>query len=400
VRQILHIDMDAFFASVEQRDDPSLRGRPVLVGGPSRRGVVAAASYEARVFGVHSAMPMVQALRRCPQAIVVAPRHGRYAEVSDQLFGIFRRFTPLVEGLSVDEAFLDVTACQALFGDGESMARQIKHAIRTQMQLTASAGVAPNKFVAKIASDLQKPDGLVVVTEDRVEAFLAPLPIERMWGVGPVAAQRLHDAGLRTIGDLAREDPNRLERLVGSWGREVHQLARGIDTRPVQDGLRAKSIGAEQTYDQDIGSRAAMEHCLLDQAQRVAHRLLREGLAGRTVVVKVKYPDFTLQSRRVRVAEPVSDTASICAVAVQLLDRFPLKGKKVRLTGIAVTDLCPQPTPSLFPDAGVERQRRVDQLMLQVHDRFGSKGLQRASLADDDASETRKKPSSHEPGSD
>jgi DNA polymerase-4 len=233
LRKIIHIDMDAFYASVEQNDDPKLRGKPVIVGGPSRRGVVTAASYEARPFGVHSAMPMAEAQRLCPQAIVVPPRMARYAEVSGIVFEIFGRFTPLVEGLSLDEAFLDVTHSQSLFGDGATIARRIKDAVRRETGLVASAGVASSKFVAKVASDLRKPDALVVVPDGEEAAFLAPLVIERMWGVGKKTAPRLHAEGLRLIGDLARADPMRLEQLLGSWGREVHRLARGEDDRDV-----------------------------------------------------------------------------------------------------------------------------------------------------------------------
>src|SRR6185437_6837526 len=230
-RTILHVDIDAFYASVEQRDDPALRGRPVLVGGRSRRGVVLAASYEARPSGARSAMPMAEALRRCPEAIVVPPRHDRYADVSADVFAIFRRYTPLVEGLSVDEAFLDVTASGALFGDGEAIARRIKREIRDEVGLTASAGVAPCKFAAKIASDLDKPDGLVIVPDD-VAAFLAPLPVERMWGVGPKTAPRLRDAGYATIGDLAAAEPSALATILGEAGAaHVGPLARGVDAR-------------------------------------------------------------------------------------------------------------------------------------------------------------------------
>jgi DNA polymerase IV len=235
-RTILHIDMDAFFASVEQRDDASLRGRPVLVGGPTRRGVVAAASYEARRFGARSAMPMAEAMRLCPDAVVVPARHGRYVDVSAQVFAVFHRFTPLVEGLSVDEAFLDVTRSRSLFGGGEVIARRIKDLIRDELSLTASAGVAPVKFAAKIASDLRKPDGLVVVPQE-VAVFLAPLPLERMWGVGPKAAARLREAGLATIGDLAAASQPRLAALLGdALAAHVRGLAQGEDPRPVVPG--------------------------------------------------------------------------------------------------------------------------------------------------------------------
>ncbi|MBN1652179.1 MAG: DNA polymerase IV, partial [Deltaproteobacteria bacterium] len=269
MRQILHIDMDAFFSSVEQLDDPSLKGKPVLVGGSKKRGVVAAASYEARSMGVHSAMPMAQALRLCPYAVVIPPRHDRYLEVSKEVFAVFHRFTPLVEGLSLDEAFLDVTDSLSLFSDAVTIARQIKQAIRDELHLTASAGIASCKFAAKIASDLDKPDGLTVVPDD-VRAFLAPLPIDRMWGVGKVASKRLREAGFKTIGELANADLGMLERLLGSWGQQVKRLACGIDDRLVIPERAAKSIGAEQTFENDLTNRRDIERHLLQQVTRVA----------------------------------------------------------------------------------------------------------------------------------
>ncbi|WP_437578895.1 DNA polymerase IV [Sorangium sp. So ce887] len=383
MRQILHIDMDAFFASVEQLDDPSLRGRPVLVGGASRRGVVAAASYEARPSGARSAMPMAEAIRRCPQAVVVPVRHARYAEVSAQVFGIFRRFTPLVEGLSLDEAFLDVTASRALFGEGAAIAAQIKRAIQGELGLTASAGVASCKFAAKIASDLQKPDGLVVVPED-IAAFLAPLPLERMWGVGPRAAERLRAAGLATVGDLARCPAPRLHELLGpAWGEHVRLLAAGVDDRAVVPGRAAESIGAEETVEEDLLGREAIERWLLDLSGRVARRLLKAGLSCRAVAVKLKYSDFTLRTRQTRLSEPVGDTDSIYACARGLLSRFDLS-RPVRLVGIAAGDLTRQtggPTLSLFPVAS-ERRRRLEGVVAEVAERFGGKGLTRAALLD------------------
>jgi len=383
VRDILHIDMDAFYASVEQHDDPSLRGKPVIVGGPIARGVVTAASYEVRPYGVRSAMSMAEALRRCPHAIVVPGRHARYAEVSAQVFAIFRRFTPLVEGLSLDEAFLDVSASRALFGDGAAVAQRIKDAIRAETGLTASAGVAPCKFVAKIASDLRKPDGLVVVPPGEVEQFLAPLPIERMWGVGPKTAARLRAAGLATMGDLGRADPAQLETLLGSWGADVRTLARGVDDRDVQPGWAAKSVGAEETFAEDLTTREALERRLLDQAGRVARRLLADDVCGRTVVVKVKYADFTLRTRRTTLAEPVADTDSIYQAARALLGRFPLERRRVRLTGVAVAGLRRGPPPrSLFPDATAERRYELERVAAQVADRFGDHGLVRATLLD------------------
>jgi len=372
--------MDAFFASVEQHDDPSLRGRPVIVGGASRRGVVCAASYEARPCGVHSAMPMVEAMRRCPDAVVITPRHLRYTEVSAQVFSIFHRYTPLVEGLSLDEAFLDVTASQSLFGDGEAVAVRIRGDIRRELGLTASAGVAPCKFVAKIASDLRKPDGLVVVREDGVEAFLAPLRIERMWGAGPVAAERLHAAGYSTIGELARADPRRLERLLGAWGRDVSRLARGDDARAVEPAVPAKTVGAEETFERDLLSVEQLDEPLLEQSQRVSHRMMRDGIFGATVVLKLKFSDFTVISRRKRLSEPVCDTQSILEAALSLLGKIPLQGRRVRLTGVAVTDLGGAPATRLLPEKEQEKRQKVDELMLQVNDRFGDAGLVRAAL--------------------
>jgi DNA polymerase IV len=389
VRQILHVDMDAFYASVEERDSPELRGKPLIVGGASRRGVVLAASYAVRPMGVHSAMPMAQALRLCPEAVVVRPHMERYAEVSTSVFEIFRAFTPLVEGLSLDEAFLDVTASQSLFGDGAAIARQIKDRIKTELGLTASAGVAPSKFVAKIASDLDKPDGLVVVREAEVASFLGPLPIERMWGVGPKTAPKLRELGLRTIGDLARAKLAVLEQLLGSWGVQVRALARGDDPREVDPERGAKSIGAEQTYEHDLFGREAIEKTLLEHAARVAQRMVKEGLSARGVVVKLKYADFTLRSRRTMLPEPVSDTGSIHAAAQALLSQFPADRRGVRLTGVSVTHLSEEPPPAtLFPDVRADKGRKVEELILRVEDRLGAR-LTRAALVESPSPEPK-----------
>ncbi len=381
MRQILHIDMDAFFASVEQLDDPALRGKPVLVGGASRRGVVAAASYEARVFGPRSAMPMGKALRLCPQAIVRPPRMWRYAEVSEQVFAIFAEHTPLVEGLSFDEAFLDVTHSRALFGDGAQIAQRIKDAIRSRLGLTASAGVATCKFVAKIASDMHKPDGLTVVTGEAAQ-FLAPLPVERMWGVGKVAGEALHAHGFHTIGDLAKSDEPRLRALLGSWGSEVLQLARGIDDREVIPDREAKSVGAEMTFEHDLTTREEIAEQLFAQSQRVAQRLVRAELAGRVVTVKLKYADFTLGSKQKKLDAPVMDTDSIYAAAKALLSKFPLP-QGVRLSGVSVSDFAaPSAQQELFADAATKRRQRIESLTASLSDRFGDAGITRASLID------------------
>jgi DNA polymerase-4 len=384
VRQILHIDMDAFYASVEQRDDPALRGKPVVVGGRSRRGVVSAASYEARPFGVRSAMPMAEALRLCPQAVVIPPRMSRYVEVSGAIFEIFHRYTPLVQGLSLDEAFLDVTASRSLFGDGEAIASQIKRAIAGELGLTASAGVAPCKFVAKVASDLRKPDGLVVVPEGGVAALLSPLPIERMWGVGPKTAPKLRGMGITTLGDLAQADPSRLESVLGTWGAHVRLLARGEDDRDVDPNGVAKSVGAEETYEEDLRDRAAIERTLLDHAARVAQRLVREGLSASGVALKVKYSDFVVRTRREMLPAPVGDTDSIYRAAAALLDRVPIAGRRVRLTGVSVFALLEgPPPPQLFPDRAAEKRRRLEEVTAKLADRFGGGAVTRAALLDD-----------------
>ena len=371
--------MDAFYASIEQRDDPALRGRPVVVGGRSRRGVVCAASYEARPFGVRSAMSMVEALRRCPHAVVVPPRFSQYQSVSGKVFDVFRRYTPLVEGLSLDEAFLDVTGSRSLFGDGATIAGRIKAEIAAETGLTASAGAASSKFVAKIASDLDKPDGLVVVPED-VAAFLAPLPIARMWGVGPKAAARLEDAGFRTIGDLAATDADALEVLLGSWGRAVHALARGEDERPVVPAQRPKSVGAEETFERDLIVVEDLEAELLAQSRRVATRLIRAGLWGDVVQVKVKYRDHSAKTRQLHVEEPVADTDSIYRAACSLLRRFPDLARGVRLTGVAVSGLTDQPQKTLFPDEGRVRREKLERVTSVLRERFGSEGITRGRL--------------------
>ncbi|MFZ1863199.1 MAG: DNA polymerase IV [Polyangiales bacterium] len=380
MRTVIHFDMDAFFASVEQLDDPDLRGKPVLVGARSRRGVVAAASYEARPSGVRSAMSMVEALRRCPQAIVVPPRRARYLELSRRVFQVFAQYTPLVEGLSLDEAFLDVTRSRSLFGDGVAIARRIKEDIRTGIGLTGSAGVAPNKFVAKIASDLDKPDGLTVVAADEVAAFLAPLPLERMWRVGPKARAKLHATGLQTIGDLARTDARTLEQLLGSWGPVAQALARGHDDRPVVVGAPPKSLGSESTFEHDLTSRDALLKPILQQSMQVADRLVDKGLWARVVTLKIKYADHRVRTRQVQLSRAVADTDAIFQAASRLLDRFDHLGAGVRLTGVSVSVFCQSPDDGLFPDDDRSRRERLAAATRMLRERFGTAGLTRASL--------------------
>ena len=380
MRTVIHFDMDAFFASVEQLDDPDLRGKPVLVGARSPRGVVTAASYEARPTGVGSAMSMVEALRRCPDAIVVPPRRARYSELSRRVFEVFRRYTPLVEGLSVDEAFLDVTGSRALFGDGPEIAHRIKQDVRSEIGLTGSAGVAPNKFVAKIASDLHKPDGLTVVPHDGAAEFLAPLPLERMWRVGPKARVRLRAAGLQSIGDLARADVRTLEQLLGSWGPVARELARGIDERPVVVGSPPKSLGSESTFERDLATGDALLKPILRQSMQVADRLVNKGLWAQVVTLKIKYGDHRIRTRQARLSRAVCDTDAIFQAARDLLTRFDALDSGVRLTGVSVSSLTKHPDAELFPDAERARRERLAVTTRALRERFGVAGVTRASL--------------------
>lgn len=336
-RWILHADLDAFYASVEQMDDPTLRGRPVVVGGrPEQRGVVAAASYEARDFGVHSAMPMREALRRCPGAVVRPPRFARYSELSQAVFVRYRAITPLVEPVSIDEAYLDVTDVAPDESSATKLAGSLKQQVRDEVGLVVSIGVATSKVVAKIASDLGKPDGFVVVGAGREAEFLAPLPVERLWGVGPKAAERLHSMGKNTIGDLAGLDPNLLRASFGKVGDMLAQMARGIDPRAVQPERRVKSVSRETTFARDIRDVRELESELQRLVESVSRRLETKGLAGRTVYLKLRYADFRTVGRQTSLAVPVHDKRSILLAARPLLAELVREPLPVRLLGVGV----------------------------------------------------------------
>ncbi|MES1210327.1 MAG: DNA polymerase IV [Pseudomonadota bacterium] len=368
--------MDAFYASVEQRDNPELRGRPVIVGGDARRGVVLAASYQVRPFGVRSAMSMVEALRRAPDAVVVRPRFEAYVEASEKVFAILESVTPLVEPLSLDEAFLDVTASQSLFGDAPTIAANLRARIAREIDLPASAGIAAVKFVAKIASDVAKPNGQCVVPADQTLAFLAPLPIGRLWGVGKKTEAALRRAGLNVIGDLAARDPDWLERRV-SGGRGLWELARGIDDRVVVPDRAAKSLGAEDTFDEDRepGDLAPAMH---GQALRVARRLRRAGLKGRVVQLKIKTSDFSVGTRRLTLGEPTDDGQVLYRAALDLLGRSPVGGR-VRLTGVSVQGLGAADEPQLFPPPPT-RADKLNAALDRIADRFGEEAIGTADL--------------------
>lgn len=342
VRRILHVDMDAFFASVEQHDHPEHRGKPLIVAGSERsRGVVAAASYEARRFGIHSAMPTSRALRLCPQVVRVSPRHSRYHEVSAEIQAVFASYTPQVEPLSLDESFLDLTEYCVLHRCSVGpVAAEIKRAVRERTGLTASAGAGPNKLVAKIASDVEKPDGLVVVPPERVQAFLRPLPVERLWGVGPVTASRLRALGLVTIGDIANRDPAWLEQTFGRSGPIFHQLARGDDDRPVVTWHEPRSVSSENTFATDVADADEVLNCLREQAEEVASRLRSHGYHGRTVNLKLRYADFTTITRSLTPPHLVADVGPLFAIArTLLLTRTEFPQRPIRLVGVGVSGL-------------------------------------------------------------
>jgi len=340
MRRIIHVDMDAFYASVEQRDHPELRGHPLAVGGrPDRRGVVAAASYEARAFGVHSAMPMARAVRLCPSLVIVHPDFSRYKAASSAVFSIFREVTPLVEPLSLDEAYLDVTENAWHEPLAMNVARRLKERIRAETALTASAGVAPNKFLAKIASGWQKPDGLTVIAPDRVETFLRQLPVDALWGVGPVTAKKLRENGIDRLVDVRAADPARLREAVGSLADWLRQLAHGVDERPVVPTRESKSSGSECTYPEDLTDFALIRDEVVEMATRAVGWLERRGLLARTVTIKVRYSDFTTITRS-HSAPPSREARAIVARALQLLERTEAAHRPVRLLGVSVHNFC------------------------------------------------------------
>jgi DNA polymerase-4 len=395
-RAIIHVDMDAFYASVEQRDEPRLRGLPVIVGGHPRRGVVLAASYEVRPFGVRSAMPMARAVQLAPHAVVVPPRPEAYAEASEKIHAIFESVTPLIEPLSLDEAFLDVTASVKLLGAPAQIARRIRERIADELQLPSSAGIASVKFVAKIASDLAKPNGQREVPASETRAFLAPLPISRLWGVGPKTEQQLLRYGLKTIGDVAKREPAWLEQYLGRSGHHFWALSQGIDDRAVIPDRDAKSIGAEDTFDDDIDDLDALHVHLHSQALRVARRMRRAHVKGRVVVLKLKYADFRLRTRRTTLPSPTDDGLSVFRAASALLAQTPLEDR-VRLTGVSVHDLGEADAQLALFDRGANRAQKLNTALDRIAERFGTRAVMPADVVageravDDDWDEARRR---------
>jgi len=383
-RHVLHLDLDAFFASVEELLDPSIAGKPILVGGdPSERGVVASASYAARAYGARSAMPMSQALRLCPQAVV---RHGHrreYASYSKQVMDMLAEYTPLVEQLSIDEAFLDVTGCERLFGPADELAYHIQERVRRETGLPCSLGVASNKLVAKVASQEAKPNGVLIVPAGQEASFLAPLPIERLWGVGEVTAERLRQIGITTIGQLAALPEAQMEALFGSSAAEMQHRALGIDNRPVGEQARHKSISQEHTFARDVGSIEVLRRTLLDMSEDVATQLRRGGECGRTIVLKMRYPDFTTITRRVTLKQPTDLTEVIHAQAVKLLQKEWKSGTHVRLIGVGVSGLTHGRQLSLF-DAPAKRLGKLSRTVDAIRRKYGKDAIRRASLLERD----------------
>ncbi len=386
--EIIHVDMDAFYASVEQLDRPELKGKAVIVGGDVKsRGVVSAASYEARKFGVHSAMPMAQAVRLCPQGIVLPVRMDRYAEVSHIIQSIFERYTPLVEPISLDEAFLDVTDSKNLFGSAEGIGRRIKEQIREQTQLTASVGVAPNKFLAKLASDLKKPDGFVVITEQNKQEILDPLPVGKIWGVGKVTEATLQSHGICTITQLRGSTFEKLKSIVGNGAEELLRLACGVDDRPVEPDHERKSLSSEQTFATDIRDPSILTSVLLEEVEEVAERLRRHQIKARTITLKLRYGDFRTVTRSETLREATNLTKALWEAAERVFRQWHTRsGGALRLLGFGVSGLEPEQAGQqwLFADPEQERLKRLDQAVDKIRDRYGRRALHRGTTADPD----------------
>jgi len=376
--------MDAFYASVEQRDNPELRGKPVVVGGGNNRGVVAAASYESRVFGIRSAMPMAEARRRCPELCRVALRMSHYQDVSRQIFAVFREFTPLVEGLSLDEAFLDVTASRKLFGSGRDIAMAVKECIHERTHLTASVGVAGNKLVAKIASDLDKPDGLVIITPENLHETLDPLSVAVIPGIGKETQSRLRRIGVRTNADLRHADDRDLVPIFGRFTQKTRNRAAGIDDRSVIPSRAEKSISAEETYDTDLAERGEMERQLLRLAERTSGRLRKAHLAAGTVQVKIRQSDFRTFTRQKSLRPPGNGTDQIFEIARGLLRTWLVRnpGTRIRLLGVGGSGLAPAAQDDLFAGQDTAPGTEVDRTVDEIRDRFGSASVGRARTLD------------------
>lgn len=379
---IIHVDMDCFYAAVEVKDNPDLAGKPVIVGAlPGTRGVVSACNYEARAYGVHSAMPVSQAYRKCPGGVFLFPRGWRYVEESTRIHDIFHRFTPLVEPLSLDEAFLDVSGSHLLFGTSEHIGREIKRIIRKETGLVASVGIAPSKFIAKIASDIRKPDGFVIVHDDEALDFLAPLDVRKIWGVGQATAKILDKLGLRTVADIRAYPAGELERLLGRSGRHLYDLANGIDDRTVNPGWESRQAGAEHTFETDTADTAEVERTLLALCDKVASRLFRKSLRGKTITLKLRDETFKTITRSRTLPRGIMAGEEIYRESRALLRKENLGGRRVRLIGVSVSSFEDDPQMPLFDESSAARTDKVEEVIAAVRGRFGKDAIVRASLA-------------------
>lgn len=375
-RWIMHVDMDAFFASVEQRDDPALQGKPVIVCGKSRRSVVATASYEARAFGVHSAMPLSQAKRLCPHGCFVAPRFEAYREASDAIHQVMLHYADAYEPISLDEAFLDISGMGSQYPTLGSIGRAIKEEIRSAVHLTASVGIAPNKFLAKMASDMNKPDGLCIIPYGREQEVLAPLPVRRLWGVGSVTEKKLLTAGFRTIADIQEAAPEKLSALLGNQGPLLKALSLGIDERPIISSRQVKSIGDESTYEYDLTDRPTIDREIAIHSDIVAQRLRRHDLAARTISLKIRFASFKTIMRSLSLEEGTNLQETIDSACQTLLSRIPLT-EGIRLIGVTASNLgAPLSIPSLFSDKE-EKRARAAKAMDSIQQKYGRKALRK-----------------------
>lgn len=375
-RWIMHVDMDAFFASVEQRDDPALQGKPVIVCGKSRRSVVATASYEARAFGVHSAMPLSQAKRLCPHGCFVAPRFEAYREASDAIHQVMLHYADAYEPISLDEAFLDISGMGSQYPTLGSIGRAIKEEIRSAVHLTASVGIAPNKFLAKMASDMNKPDGLCIIPYGREREVLAPLPVRRLWGVGSVKEKKLLAAGFRTIADIQEAAPEKLSALLGKQGPLLKALSLGIDERPIISSRQVKSIGDESTYEYDLTDRPTINREIAIHSDIVAQRLRRHDLAARTIALKIRFASFKTIMRSLSLEEGTNLQETIDSACQTLLSRIPLT-EGIRLIGVTASNLgAPLSIPSLFSDQE-EKRARAARAMDSIQQKYGRKALRK-----------------------
>lgn len=385
-RRIIHLDMDAFYASVERFDDPSLRGKPVIVGGSSNRGVVSAASYEARKYGVHSALPIVAARKLCPNGIFLPVRMARYKEISDQIMAIFHRYTPLVEPISLDEAFLDITASTMLLGSAEKIGLQIKKVVWEETGLTISAGVASSKLLAKIASEIDKPDGFTVVPHGEERHFLAPLPIKRLWGIGSATRKTLTLMGIQTIGDLSKVPPSLLTSKFGKLGIQMHYAALGIDERQVTPERQVQSIGNEETFEKDLTALKTIQQEILALCNKVGKRLRSHNLAAKTVTLKLKYNDFKQITRSITIKEPTNDNKEIYQQSCKLLNNTEAGRKPVRLLGISLANLCTSGSAKQLPlfskKTTPQKRHALHKAMDTISEKFGGNAIRPGTLID------------------